>query len=91
MKRKKLSLHVNREVEAGPVPSLERPLAQPLVEVADPPSGLTEIKIRDARGTRIGFFQASAPDLDTEVVDALKAWQARHAHELPIPKLVVKS
>jgi hypothetical protein len=84
-----LSLHVNREVEASPVPSLER--VQPLVEVADPPDGLTEIKIRDARGTRIGFFQVSAADLDTEVVDALKAWQARHTHELPTPKLVGKS
>jgi hypothetical protein len=87
--KRKLSLHVNRDVQASPVPSLER--VQPLVEVANPPEGLTEIKIRDARGTRIGFFQLATADLDREVVNALKAWQARHAHELTSPKLVVKS
>ena len=91
MKRRTLSLSVNREIEASPVPSLERSLAQPLVEVSDAPYGLTEIKIRDAEGLRIGFFQASISDLDTEVVDALKAWQSRHTHELPTPKLVGKS
>ena len=52
----------------------------PLVEVSDAPPGLIEIKVRDAGGARIGFFQASAPDLDTEMVDALKAWQGRHSH-----------
>lgn len=88
LKRKKLSLTVNREVEAGPVPSAWT--GQPLVEVADAPSGLLEIKVRDSRGNRIGFFQVSDTDLDTEVVDALKAWQSRHAHDVPIPKLVVK-
>jgi hypothetical protein len=88
-RKKHLALHVNREVEAGPVPSAWT--GQPLVEVADAPSGLLEIKVRDSRGNRIGFFQASDTDLDTEVVDALKAWQSRHTHELPTPKLVVKS
>lgn len=55
-------------------------MTPPLVEVSDAPAGLIEIKIRDSGGVRIGFFQASAPDLDTEMVDALKAWQARHSH-----------
>lgn len=87
MKRKKLTLSVNLSVEASPVPSLERSSVPPLVEVADAPPGLIEIKIRPG-GARIGFFQASASDLDTEVVDALKAWQSRHAHGGPIPKLV---
>lgn len=91
MKRKKLSLHVNREVEASQVPSLDRPLVHPLVEVADPPSGLCELKVRDSQGHRIGFFQISGADLDDELMEALHDWQARHAHELPIPRLVVKS
>jgi hypothetical protein len=86
MKREKLSLHVNREVEARPVPSSQYAVP-PLVEVADAPKDLVEIKIRDSEGLRIGFFQVRADDLDTEVVDALKAWQSRHAHESPIPKL----
>lgn len=51
-----------------------------IVEAADAPSGLTEIKIRDSRGVRIGFFQASASDMDDELADALEAWQERHAH-----------
>lgn len=55
-------------------------MVSPLVEVSDAPPGLIEIKIRDSKGARIGFFQASATDLDTEVVDALKAWQGRHSH-----------
>ena len=55
-------------------------MTPPLVEVSDAPPGLIEIKIRDSKGARIGFFQASATDLDTEVVDALKAWQGRHPH-----------
>jgi hypothetical protein len=86
MKRKKLSLSVNREIEASPVPE-DRSDRPPLVEVSDAPEGLIEIKVRDHWGARIGFFQATVPDLDTEVVDALKAWQARHAHERPVPKL----
>ena len=44
MKRQKLSLHVNRDVEVQPVRSLEREIVLPLVEVADAPAGLTEIK-----------------------------------------------
>lgn len=76
MKRKKLSLTVNREVEANPA-IVERP---PLVEVADAPKGLVEIKVRDHWGTRIGFHQINADDLDAKLVDALKAWQGRHSH-----------
>jgi hypothetical protein len=91
MKPKKLSLHVNREVEASPVPSLDRPIVHPLAEVRDPASGLYEMIARDSQGNRIGFLQISAPDMDNELVDALRDWQARHAHELPIPKLVVQS
>ena len=55
-------------------------MAPPLVEVADAPEGIIEIKVRDHWGARIGFYQISADDLDTELVDALKAWQARHTH-----------
>ena len=55
-------------------------MVPPLVEVSDAPAGLIEIKIRDANGARLGFFQASASDLDAEMVDALKAWQSRHSH-----------
>jgi hypothetical protein len=87
MKQKLLSLHVNREVEASPVPE-NRSGRPPLVEVSDAPPGLIEIKIRDSKGARIGFFQATAADLDTEMVDALKAWQGRHAHGGTVPKLV---
>ena len=91
MKREELSLSVNRDVEARPVPSPGWSPAQPLVEVADAPADLTEIKIRDSEGLRIGFFQATTVDLDTEVVDALKAWQSRHTHDVPTPKLVGES
>jgi hypothetical protein len=52
----------------------------PLVEVADSPEGLIEIKVRDYWGVRIGFHQIRADDLDVELVNALKAWQARHSH-----------
>lgn len=91
MRRKKLSLHVNRKVEAVPVPSLERPLVHPLAEEGNPPSGLREIKVRDSQGARIGSLQVSAADLDDELIEDLRAWQSRHAHDVPIPKLVVKS
>lgn len=55
-------------------------MAPPLVEVADAPDGLIEIKVRDHWGARIGFHQIKADDLDVELVDALKAWQSRHSH-----------
>lgn len=55
-------------------------MVPPLVEVADSPEGLIEIKVRDAWGARIGLLQASADDLDEELVTALKAWQGRHSH-----------
>jgi hypothetical protein len=74
MKREKLSLHVT------PKPEPQAPV-HPIVEVSDAPRGWTEIKIRDSRGNRIGFFQASAADMDDELADAFRAWQARHAHE----------
>lgn len=51
-----------------------------IVEASDPASGLTEIKIRDSKGIRIGFFQAAAADMDDQLADDLRAWQARHAH-----------
>ena len=57
-----------------------RLLTPPLVQVSDAPVGLIEIKIRDSNGARILFLQASASDLDAELVDALKAWQGRHSH-----------
>ena len=52
-----------------------------LVEVSDAPEGLTEIKVKDSRGHRIGFFQVSAGDMDDELMDALVDWQSRHTHE----------
>lgn len=55
-------------------------MVPPLVEVADAPEGIIEIKVRDHWGARIGLYQISADDLDKELVDALKAWQARHTH-----------
>ena len=87
MKRKKLSLHVNRKVEAGPVPLLDRPIVHPIVEVSDAPFGLLELKVRDSAGDRIGFLQISAENFDDELKEDLLAWQSRHAHESPIPKL----
>lgn len=52
-----------------------------VIEAVDPPEGLVEIKVKDARGKRIGFLQVSADDLDDELVEALVDWQARHSHE----------
>jgi len=78
---KKLCLHVNPKIEAeAPVSSLDRPHVDPVVECLDAPDGLTELKVRDSKGNRIGFFQVSARDLDNELCDDLMAWQARHAH-----------
>lgn len=54
----------------------------PVVEVADAPHGLVELKVRDSHGVRIGFCQVAADDLDDELVDALTAWQHRHTHGL---------
>lgn len=51
----------------------------PIVEVADSPDGLIEIKARDANGDRIGFFQISASAYDDQLVAAITEWQARHA------------
>ena len=53
----------------------------PIVAVPDAPEGLTELKIRDSSGHRIGFFQAAAEDMDDEIVADLVRWQARHTHE----------
>lgn len=55
-------------------------MAPPIVEAADAPRGWTEIKIRDSKGVRIGFFQVSSVDMDDELADALRSWQRRHAH-----------
>lgn len=55
-------------------------MAPPIVEVADAPQGLTEIKVRDSKGVRIGLFQVSAKDMDDALAEAIVAWQARHAH-----------
>lgn len=55
-------------------------MTPPIVEVADSPAGLIEIKVRDAWGVRIGFLQAAANDLDDDLLTALKAWQARRSH-----------
>lgn len=53
----------------------------PVVEVADAARGLIELKVKDSRGARIGFFQIASSDMDDELLDALKDWQARHSHE----------
>lgn len=87
MKRKKLSLHVNREIAPREAPT-ENAHIEPIVETRDPASGLLELKARDAEGIRIGFFQFRAEDVDDELIRDLKAWQARHSHEPPVPKLV---
>lgn len=55
-------------------------IVPPLVEIADAPDGLVEMKAKDSLGHRIGFFQVSASDLDDELVDALLSWQSRHSH-----------
>lgn len=53
----------------------------PVVKVIDAPEGLVEFKIKDSRGARIMFLQATAVDLDDELMEALHDWQERHAHE----------
>lgn len=49
-----------------------------VVEVADPARGLTEIKVLDSNGVRIGFCQIDSPCMDEELKADLKRWQARH-------------
>lgn len=61
--------------------SLVMDIVPPIVEVTDAPHGLVELKVRDCRGARIGFFQASDSDLDDELTDALLAWAQRHSHQ----------
>ena len=82
MKRKKLSLHVSQRVETAPAcdRAPRGSVMPPIVEVADSPDGLMELKIRDSRGNRIGFFQMAADCLDDELEEALRDWQARHAN-----------
>lgn len=53
----------------------------PVVEVADAARGLIELKVKDSRGTRIGFFQIATSDMDDELMEALMDWQTRHCHE----------
>lgn len=53
----------------------------PLVEIADAHDGIIEMKARNALGTRIGFFQVAAADMDAQLVDDLLAWQARHSKQ----------
>lgn len=55
-------------------------MAPPIVEAADAPQGLTEIKVRDSKGHRIGLFQVSSKDMDDELAEAITEWQERHAH-----------
>lgn len=56
-------------------------LIPPVVEIADAARGLIELKVKDSRGARIGFFQIARSDLDDELMDALTSWQERHCHE----------
>lgn len=56
-------------------------IAPPLVEMDDSPEGLIEMKAKDSRGIRIGFFQVSASEIDDQLVDDLLAWQARHSKQ----------
>lgn len=88
MKRKKLSLHVNRK-DAAREPRSPQPLVIPVVQVSDAPSGLLEIKVRDSQGNRMGFFQIAAAEVDDQLLEDLHDWQARHSHDRP--ELVVKS
>lgn len=55
----------------------------PVVKVIDSPEGLTEYKIRDSHGSRIGYIQLDTTCMDDELMEALHDWQARHAHERP--------
>lgn len=50
-----------------------------LVEIADASDGLVEMKAKDERGVRIGFFQVAESKLDDELIDDLLAWQARQS------------
>lgn len=52
----------------------------PVVKVTDTPPGLTEFRIRDSRGVRLGYFQLATTALDDELIEALHDWQERHAH-----------
>lgn len=56
-------------------------LIPPVVEIADAARGLIELKVKDSRGARIGFFQIAASDMDDELMEDLQDWQQRHCHE----------
>lgn len=49
-----------------------------VVEVADAPRGLTEIKVKNSNGVRIGFCQFDSSCMDDELKADLKRWQTRH-------------
>jgi hypothetical protein len=59
-----------------------------VVEVADPPAGLVELKVRDWEGNRIAFLQVKADLYDDGLVDALTQWQARHCQKASTLSLV---
>lgn len=59
-------------------------LIPPVVEVSDAPRGLTEIKVKDSNGARIGFCQIDSSCMDDELKADLKRWQARHPGNPPL-------
>jgi len=39
---------------------------------------MRELKVRDAKGNRIGFFQIATLEVDDQLLEDLHDWQARH-------------
>lgn len=61
-----------------------------VVEVPDAARGLTEIKVKDSNGVRIGFCQIDSFCVDDELRADLKRWRERHPGK-PILTLILAS
>lgn len=54
-------------------------MTPPVTTVGDAPEGLVELKVKNALGGRIGFFQVDASAIDDELRSDIRRWQVRHA------------
>jgi hypothetical protein len=50
----------------------------PVVKVIDSPEGLTEFKVKNSVGKRIGFFQVDTTCMDDELMEAFHDFADRH-------------
>lgn len=88
MKRKKLSLHVNREVVTLPQPAQVTTHKRGLFEDPHAFDGTMIVNIYSADDKRLGRWEAAGGVTDTEFMDAM--WALLERYDSPIPRLEVQ-